>query len=81
VAEATERLDDLEPPDEIADEFQAVVDFTKDAAAAAEDVDLTDPDAAAELQEQFEGRQAELEEAGQKVDDFLADKCGIEDGA
>ena len=78
-ADLFDRLADLDPPDEIADEFRAVVELNQEAYSAGEDVDLSDPEAAAELQEQFSDRAAELDEESQAVEGFLSEECGVGD--
>ena len=77
--EAFDRLAELDPPDEIADEFRAVVQLNQEIFSAGEGVDLSDPEAAAELQEQFSDRAAELEEESQAVEGFLTEECGVGD--
>jgi len=77
--EAFDRLADLDPPDEIADEFRAVVELNQEVFSAGEGVDLSDPEAAAELQEQFSDRLAELEDESQAVEGFLTEECGVGD--
>jgi hypothetical protein len=78
-ADLFDRLAELDPPDEIADEFQAVVELNQEVLSASEGVDLTDQEAAAELQEQLSDQVAELDEEGQAVDGFLAEECGVGD--
>jgi hypothetical protein len=78
-SEAFDRLAELDPPDEIADEFRAVVELNQEIYSASEGVDLTDAEAAAELQEQFSDRAAELEEESQAVEGFLSEECGVGD--
>lgn len=58
-------LEDLDPPDEIADEFDALV--------GAFALDPSNPDDAAELEERSE----ELTDAQEKVQTFLEDECGL----
>jgi hypothetical protein len=77
--EAFDRLAELDPPGEIADEFQAVVQLNQEIYAAGEGVDPSDPEAAAELQEQLSDRAAELEEESQAVEGFLTEECGVGD--
>ena len=78
-SEAFDRLAGLDPPDEIADEFRAVVELIQEIYSASADVDLSDPEAAAQLQEQFSDRAAELEEESQAVEGFLSEECGVGD--
>ena len=74
-----DRLADLDPPDEIADEFRAVVELNQEVYSAGEDVDLLDPEAAAELQQQISDRAAELDEESRAVEGFLSEECGVGD--
>lgn len=78
-ADLFDQLADLDPPDEIADEFRAVVELNQEVYSAGEDVDLSDPAAAAELQEQLSARAAELDEESQAVEGFLSEECGVGD--
>ena len=48
-----DRIDDLDPPDEIKDDFRAMTEFNRMVYSASQDVDLDDPDAAAEFQQRF----------------------------
>lgn len=70
-AEARQTLTELEPPEEIAeewDEYLAVV-------SGAGEVDQNDPEAVAEYQEQL----AAAEESGVVVNDYLTEECGLDD--
>jgi hypothetical protein len=64
-AQAIAALEDLDPPDEIAGEFDALV--------GASSLDPSNPDDAAELEE----RNDELVDAKEKVETFLVDECGL----
>lgn len=79
VGDAFDRIAELDPPDEIAEEFRAVIALNQEIYSASDGADLSDPEAASELQEQFSERAAELEEESQKVDDFLTEECGAGD--
>ena len=78
VGDAFDRIAELDPPDEIAEEFRAVIALNQEFSAG-EGADLSDQQAASELQEQFSESAAELEEESQKVDDFLTEECGVSD--
>jgi hypothetical protein len=78
-ADLFDRLAELEPPEEIADEFRAVVELNQEVFSAGEDVDLRDQEAAAELQQQLSDRAAELDEESQAVEGFLSEECGVGD--
>jgi protein subunit release factor A len=72
-----DRIDDLDPPDEIEDEFQTVTDFNRTLYAAGQEVDLDDPEAADQLQQEVTERAEELDEVSDKVNDYLLESCGI----
>lgn len=78
IDEGFRRLEGLDPPEEIADEYRQIVQLAKDANDAAQDIDLKDPAAVAETQAEFAQREQELEAASKKVDDFLTNECGID---
>jgi len=67
-----EALEELDPPDEIADDFEQVLEVFRQTA----DVDLEDPEAQADAQELAEG----AAEAQERVSTYLEDECGIEPG-
>jgi hypothetical protein len=69
--EAIEQLESLDPPDEIADDWQALVEGSQSAAAG--ELDATDPDAA-----EFEEQYNQLIEATTNVYNYLGEECGLE---
>jgi hypothetical protein len=72
-----DHIDDLDPPDEISDDFRAMTEFNRMVYSASQDVDLDDPDAAAEFQERFSEQAEDLDEASGKVNDYLSEHCDI----
>jgi hypothetical protein len=64
----------LEPPAEIAEDWQKLVEGSRDAAEATANIDPNDPDAAAEFSEQYQ----DLIEASTNVYAYLGDECGLE---
>jgi hypothetical protein len=72
-----DRIDDLDPPDEIKDEFRRMTEFNRTVYAASEDIDLNDPDAAAQLQEEFTEQAEELDEVSDEVNDYLSENCDV----
>jgi len=72
-----DRIDDLDPPDEIKDEFQTMTEFNRTVYLASQDVDLDDPEAAAQLQEQFTEQAEDLDEVSNKVNDYLSENCDV----
>jgi hypothetical protein len=65
--EALEMLRDLEPPEEIADEFTAVLNGFE----ALSEINITDPEAVRQVQEDL----PEAEEAFDAVDQFVEAEC------
>jgi hypothetical protein len=65
--DALDMLRDLEPPAEIADEYETVLDGFE----ALSEIDLNDPEEVAQVQEEF----ADAEEAFNAVGDFVEDEC------
>ena len=72
-----DHIDDLDPPDEIKDEFQTMTEFNRTVYLASQDVDLDDPEAAAQLQEQFTEQAEDLDEVSNKVNDYLSENCDV----
>jgi hypothetical protein len=66
-----EQLRSIEPPGEIADDWQTMVEGME--AANAGDLDVNDPEAAAEFEEQY----ADLMEATTSVSEYLSTECGL----
>jgi hypothetical protein len=78
VDEGLRRLDALDPPDEIKDEFEQIVELVRESNERAKQIDMTDPEQVSEAQQVFAGRQEELAAASAKVGDFLSEHCGID---
>lgn len=70
--EALDMLRDLEPPAEIADEYETVLDGFE----ALSEIDINDPEEVAQVQEEF----ADAEEAFNAVGDFVEDECSSRPG-
>jgi hypothetical protein len=68
----------VEPPAEIADDWNTLADALGQAAGALEGVDLTDPDQAAQAQAELGELQTQLGDAGTNVEAYLRDECGID---
>lgn len=66
---AEQTLLDLEPPEEIADEWEEYLPLVTEAG----DVDANDPEAQAE----YQSRLAEASESASAINEYLADECGI----
>ena len=72
-----DRIHDLDPPDEIKDEFRTMIDFNRSVYTASQDIDLSDPDAAARLQQELTDKAEDLHEDSEKVNDDLSEHCGV----
>lgn len=72
-----DHIDDLDPPDEIKDEFRTMIEFRRTVYTASQEVDLDDPDAADRLQQEVTERADDLDEVSDKVNDYLLENCGI----
>ena len=79
--EAVAAMREVDPPAEIAEDWEAIVSFTESMLAAVDELDLSDPESAAQqledLSTQLEQDAAEVEEAGDRVDEYLSEECGI----
>jgi hypothetical protein len=72
-----DEISGVEPPPEIADDWNTLADALGQAASALEGVDLTDPDQAAQAQAELGDLQTQLGDAGTNVETYLRDECGI----
>lgn len=87
IRQARETLDSIDPPAEIAADWNLLVGAVGELADLFERVDFSDPQALADLEndpellEEFltiEQRFAGVEEAGDRVADYVREECGIE---
>jgi hypothetical protein len=78
VEEGLQRLEGLDPPDEIKDEFEQIVELVRESNDLAKSVDMNDPEQVSQAQERFADREEELAAASTKVGDFLSENCGID---
>ena len=69
---ARERVANLDPPAEIADEWAQYMDLMQ----ASAELDPNDPEAQAQYQQQLDA----TNEASMVVNDYLTNECGISDG-
>jgi hypothetical protein len=69
-ADALDRIRSMDPPEEIADDWNQLVS----ALEGIEDIDLENPDPEALAALETE----EMEAAGERVDEYLSEECGIE---
>jgi hypothetical protein len=79
--QAADALRDIEPPDEISADWASLSDGLEQYAALFENLDLSDPSAAATLQAEGEQLATQLQEAGTNVETYLTEECGIGTGA
>ena len=54
-----------------------MTEFYRTVYLASPDVDLDDPEAAAQLQEQFTEQAEDLDEVSNKVNDYLSENCDV----
>jgi hypothetical protein len=76
--EGLRKLDALDPPEEIKDEFEQIVELVRKANDMAKNVDLNDPEQVSRAQQAFADQEEELAAASAKVGDFLSVNCGID---
>ena len=79
--EAVKAMREVDAPAEIADEWEAIVSSTESILDAVDELNLSDPDSAAQqledLSAQLEEDAEALEQAGDRVDEYLSEECGI----
>lgn len=68
-----EAMRGLHPPEEIAADFELTVEGTELQAQMAEGGGQPDP----ELQEQFQAREQEYQQANMRIQEFLSSECGL----
>ena len=64
----------IEPPDEIADDWQALADGLEKVAGTLEGADPNDPQVAAEVQSDLQA----IQEPATNVETYLQEQCGID---
>src|SRR5215207_4327113 len=74
----SDEISAVEPPEEIADDWNALADALGQAAGALEGVDLNDPDQAAQAQAELGELQTQVGDAGTNVEAYLRNECGID---
>ncbi|MGY2064345.1 hypothetical protein [Blastococcus sp. SYSU DS0619] len=75
---AAEEIRSIEAPDELAPDWAALADGAEQFASTLQDIDLTDPNALATLEEQLAPLEQELNEASANVQSYLVEECGME---
>lgn len=76
--DAADEIRSIEPPDEIAGDWTTLADGLEQAATSLEGLDVTDPEAAAQLQAELGELQTQLETSGANVETYLREQCGID---
>ena len=75
---AADQIRDIEPPDEIATDWNALAKGVEQIADAFGELDFNDPNALAKLQAQVGPLQTQLESASTHVETYLRQECGID---
>ncbi|TYP87877.1 hypothetical protein [Blastococcus xanthinilyticus] len=76
--EAAEEIRAIEAPSELEQDWGALADGAEQFATTLEDVDLTDPNALATLQEQLAPLEQQLTSASTNVQNYLVEECDME---
>ena len=79
--QAAAEIRDIEPPEEIAADWNALADGVEQIATAFAGIDMKDPNALATFQQKVGQLQGELSSASTNVQNYLRDECGIESGS
>lgn len=79
--EATDQLAAITPPDEIAADWQTLVDGGQQLATATAGVDITTPEGQAAISAQLSELSATVDPASANVETYLSDTCGITEGS
>lgn len=77
VDDALETMRSIDPPAEIAEDWEAVRSFSEEMISSLDEIDVTDPAALEELGRELEQNAEALEDAADRVDRYLEDECGI----
>ena len=75
---AAEEIRAIEPPDEIAADWEALAGGIEQIADALGSLDFSDPNALATFQEEIGQLQADLGSASTNVQNYLSEECGID---
>ena len=77
VDDALETMRSIDPPAEIAEDWEAVRSFTEEMITALDEIDVTDPAALEDLGRELEQNAEAMQDAADRVDRYLEDECGI----
>lgn len=78
--QAADGFDAVEPPAEIAGDWNALADGTRQLSDAFGQVDVSDPQSAAQFQQTATQLEGQLSGASTNVERYLSDECGIDTG-
>jgi hypothetical protein len=81
--EVQSSLDAIDPPSEIADDWDTLTEALGAVVEVVEDIDFEDPEALASLGEELDGleeRFGDVEAAGDRIQEFTEEECGVELG-
>ena len=76
--QAADEIRKIEPPDEIASDWEALASGVEQIATAFSQVDFNDPNALATFEAQVGQLQTQLESASNNVETYLSEECGID---
>jgi hypothetical protein len=77
--EAADEIRSIQPPDEIASDWNALADGVEQVAAAVAQVDFSDPNALETFEQQIGQLESELSSASTNVENYLREECGIDE--
>ncbi len=77
LTQATDQLESVTPPDEIATDWQTLVDSGRQLAQAVQGVDITTPEGQQAVAGTLQEISAQVEPASANVQSYLAETCGI----
>ncbi|MDP5181279.1 hypothetical protein QOZ88_01375 [Blastococcus sp. BMG 814] len=75
--DAAEEIRAIEAPEELAADWNALADGVEEIATTLQDIDPTDPNALATLQERLAPLQQELSQSSDNVEQYLVEECGL----
>jgi hypothetical protein len=75
--EAAQQIRAIEPPQELAQDWSALAEGAEQFATTLQDVDFSDPNALATLQERLAPLEQELTAASTNVQNYLVEECGM----
>ena len=76
--EAAAQIRAIEPPEEIATDWNALADGVEQISQAFASIDFNDPDALAQFEQQVGQLESQLSTASTNVENYLRDECSLE---